>query len=68
MRFPEFRVTRDGALVKKVEWDACRDGEAVFDITGMHVTQVESVIKPDGSIPEVKVTFAARIVEVEDDV
>jgi hypothetical protein len=66
MRFPEIRVTRAGVAVKRVEWDPCRDGAALFDITGMRVTQVESVIKPDGSIPAVKVTFAARLVEVDD--
>ena len=64
MRFPEIRVTRSGAVVERVEWDPKRDGEPVFDITGMHVTEVERVITPHGS-PVVKVTFAARIVEIE---
>jgi hypothetical protein len=66
-RFPEMRVTRKGVAVERVQWDPKRDGAAVFDITGMDVMQVESVIKPDGSVPAVKVTFAARLVEVESD-
>lgn len=53
--------------MKRVEWDPCEDGAPVFDITGMHVLRVESVVEPDGSIPAVKVTFMARIVEVEED-
>lgn len=64
-RFPEIRVTRNGRTVERVEWDPQRDGEPLFDITAMHVVRVESVIEPDGSIPAVKVTFAARLVEVE---
>lgn len=65
MRFPELRVTRDGNLVKRVEWDPCVDGQAVFDLTGMHVVKVESEIGSNDR-PAVKVTFVARIVEVEE--
>ena len=64
-RFPEIRVTRTGVVVAKVEWDPCRDGEPLFDLTGFRVLRVESEIRPDGSIPAVKLTLAARLVEVE---
>jgi len=66
VRFPELRVTRKGIIVDKVEWDPCRDGQQVFDITGMHVLRVESDIVPDGSVPTVKVTFRARLVEIDE--
>lgn len=51
-------------MVNRVEWDPCRDGELVFDITGMKVLSVERIIEPRG-VPMVRVTFAARLVEVE---
>jgi hypothetical protein len=63
-RFPEIRVTRNGVIVERVEWDPQRDGEALFDLTGMRVTKVESVVTPFDR-PAVKVTFAARLVEIE---
>ena len=65
MRFPEMRVTRRGVYIDRLEWDPCRDGEALIDITGMKVTKIESKIRPDGKPPQVKVTFMARLVEVE---
>lgn len=67
LRFPEIRVTRKGTVVDRVEWDPRKDGEPLFDITGMHVTKVESEIVPDGSPPMVKVTFMARVVEFDQD-
>jgi hypothetical protein len=63
-KLPEFRVLHDGRVVKKVEWDPC-DGKPAFDITDMHVVRVERDVRPDGSVPTVKVTFAARLVELE---
>jgi hypothetical protein len=67
VRLPEIRVTRKGAGVARIEWDPCKDGAPLFDITGMHVTKVESEIRADGSLPMVKVTFVARLVEFDHD-
>jgi hypothetical protein len=63
----EIRVTRSGRFPRRVVWDPCIKGKQVpvVDITGMLVRQVERVITIDGE-PEVRVTFAARLVEVEE--
>jgi len=63
-RFPEIRVTRNGHTIQRVVWDPRRDGATAFDLTGMKVKQVETVILPTG-LPAVKVTVLARLVEVE---
>lgn len=52
-RFPEIRVTRKGFVVERVLYDPQRDGAPMYDITDWSAA--------------VKVTFAARIVEVESD-
>lgn len=64
MKFAEIRVIRSNARVERVEWEDPRSDGQVFDLTGMRVLQVESVIEP-GGIPAVKVTFRARIVELD---
>ena len=64
--FPEIRVLRSGRGVTRVQWDPCRDGEPLFDLTGMRVSKVESVIDAAG-VSEVKVTFMARLVDVDVD-
>lgn len=66
MKFPEIRVTRRGAIVDRVEWDPCRDGEPLFDLTGMKVAHVKRAVDPH-DIPYVEVTFIARLVEVEEE-
>ena len=65
MRFPELRVTRTAGAIQKVEWDPCRDGRPVFDITDLWVTAIEKVLTPEG-LPEAKLTILARLVEIED--
>jgi len=63
-RFPEIRVTRDGGHVSRVEWASEYPEGAVLDLTGLRVLQVETVIEKNAP-PQVKVTFAARLVEVD---
>lgn len=57
-------MTRCGASFVSVEWIPDAEGEPVFDLTGMLVSTVETAIRP-GDISAVKVTFLARLVEVE---
>jgi hypothetical protein len=67
-RWPVIKVTRSngGVRVKKVEWGSEREGEPLFDLTGMKVMAVETKIDPEGA-PTVQVTFIARLVEVEEE-
>ena len=64
-KFPEIRVTRQGACISRVEWDPKVDGAPVFDLTGMYVMRVQTDIDP-GDLPSVTVTFRARLVEAEE--
>ena len=66
MKTPEIRVTRRGKLGTRVEWDPCREGQKPIDLTPLRVRRVERSIEICGD-PETQVTFAARLVEVEED-
>ena len=63
--YPVLRVVREGTNVKRIEWDPLVDGSPIYDLSGLHVLNVESVAKMDGSLPQVKITLAARLVDAE---
>lgn len=52
-----------GIAIRMVEW---HDDRQTVDLTEMRVAKVETVIEP-GSVPIVKVSFLARLVETEEE-
>lgn len=66
MRFPELRVILSSSgVVRRVEWDPCREGQPAFDMTGMNVAVVEKTITA-GGVPTATITIWARLVEIEE--
>ena len=64
-RFPEIRVTRDGAIITDVTWEHdSPEKTSVVELTNMRIVKVETEIEKNAA-PEVRVTFQARLVEVE---